>query len=234
MKIKDSVVLVTGANRGLGLEFAKELLKRGASKVYAAVRDPSTVKLEGVIPIKLDVTSREQIAEIANKLKDVNLLINNAGISRGMSIMSPDASEALNDEMETNFYGPWRIAQAFAPILKQNGGGAILNVLSVLSWLTFPSTATYSVSKAAAWSMTNALRGELQEQNTQVVALHVAYMDTDMASHIDLPKTSPQVVAVRTLDALEAGDVEVLADDITQHVKAGLSASNAPYLGVPS
>ena len=231
MNIKDSVVLVTGANRGLGLAFAQSLIERGASKVYAAARDPGTGTLPGVVPIKLDVTDAAQVAAAAAAYQDVTLLINNAGIVRRCSLLAEDAEAAARDEMETNLFGPLRMAQAFAPTLKRNGGGAIINVLSVLSWINVAGSATYSVSKAAAWSMTNGLRGELREQNTQVLGVHVAYMDTDMASHIDVPKTSPHAVAAQTLDALQAGDLEVLADDITRNVKAGLSAPHGVYLG---
>lgn len=231
MKLKDSVVLVTGANRGLGLAITKELLERGARKVYAAARDPSTIKLAGVTPIQLDVNNPTQIAELGRTLDDVTFIINNAGIALGSSILSENADEALKAELDTNLYGPLRMAHAFAPTLKKNGGGAILNVLSVLSWLNLPMIATYSVSKAAAWSMTNALRGELKDQNTQVVALHVGYMDTDMTSGLDVPKASPRSVAKHALDVVEAGGVEVLADELTQQVKGALSAAEAPYLG---
>jgi NAD(P)-dependent dehydrogenase (short-subunit alcohol dehydrogenase family) len=231
MKIKDSVVLVTGSNRGLGLAFVNSLIERGASKVYAAARDPGTIMLPGVVPVRLDVTDAAQVAAAAAAFQDVTLLINNAGIARRRSLLAEDAEVAARDEMEVNLFGPLRMAQAFAPTLKRNGGGAIVNVLSVLSWINVPGSATYCVSKAAAWSMTNGLRGELREQKTQVLGLHVAYMDTDMASHIDVAKTSPNLVAGQTLDALEAGDFEVLADDITRNAKAGLSAPHGVYLG---
>lgn len=234
MKIKGSAVLVTGANRGLGLAFSKVLLERGAAKVYAAARDVNTVKLPGVIPVALDVTNKEQILALASELADVSLVINNAGIANGSSFMNLTAEDAARSEFETNFFGLLRMAQAFAPSLKNNGGGAIINVLSVLSWLNVPGSATYSASKSAAWSLTNGLRGELRHQNTQVVAVHVGYMDTDMASHIDLPKTSPLDVAIQTLDVLESNGVEVFADDLTRHVKAELSSPSALYLSIPN
>lgn len=223
MNIKDSVVLVTGANRGLGLAFAQGLLAAGARKVYAAARDPSSVKLEGVVPVALDVTNPAQIAALAHDLKDVTLVINNAGIAKGVALLSPDAVATARAELETNLFGPLYIAQAFAPVLKANGGGAILNVLSALSWVNFPSVATYSVSKSAAWSLTNGLRGELERQGTQVVGLHVGYMDTDMAAHITTPKTSPKEVVRKAIEVIEAGGSEVLADEVSVKLKGALS-----------
>lgn len=232
MKIRNSIALVTGANRGLGLAFAKALLERGASKVYAAARDPESVQLPGVIPVRLDVTSVEQVEARARELGDVTLLINNAGISRRAGLLESDARDALRDQFETNVLGPLVTSQAFAPILAKNGGGAIVNVLSVLSWVSLPNGATYSASKAAAWAITNGLRNELREQKTQVVGVHVGYIDTDMTAAIDAPKSKPEDVVYRTLDALEAGQEEVLADELSRNVKSGLSAERGVYLGV--
>lgn len=233
MIIKQSVALVTGANRGLGLAFAKALLERGASKVYAAARDPENVKLPGVIPVRLDVTSPERAEALARELGDVTLLINNAGISRRAGVLEPKAREAAREQFETNVFGPLNTSQAFAPILAKNGGGAIVNVLSVLSWVSLPNGATYSASKAAAWAITNGLRNELRAQNTQVVGVHVGYVDTDMTAAIEAPKSKPEDVVRITLDALEAGQEEVLADDLSRNVKAGLSADRGIYLGAP-
>jgi NAD(P)-dependent dehydrogenase (short-subunit alcohol dehydrogenase family) len=223
MKIQGSVALVTGANRGLGLAFARSLLERGAKKVYAGARDPSSVKLTGVVPVALDVTQPGSIEALAAELKDVTLLVNNAGISRGKGVLAEGAIARAREEIETNYLGPLATSQAFAPILAKNGGGAILNVLSVLSWVTLPTTTTYSASKAAAWAVTNGLRNELAAQRTQVVGLHVGYIDTDMAEHISGPKTSPEDVVRRALDALEVGESEVLIDDVSKQVKQGLS-----------
>jgi len=233
MQIKNSVVLVTGANRGLGQAFVKALLQAGAAKIYAAARDPSSIKLSGVVPIKLDVTSASDIAAAAAQCKDVTLLINNAGIHAGTgSLLSSDSVFAARKEYEVNFFGTLGMSQAFAPILAANGGGAIVNVLSALSWINMPGVATYAATKAAAWSLTNGLRHELAQQGTQVVALHVAFMDTDMARGVTMPKTDPYVVAQRTLAGLQQGDVEVLADDISAHLKQSLSAGC--YLQPPS
>lgn len=232
MKLQNSVVFITGANRGLGLAFAQAALAAGARKVYAAARDPSTVTLPGVVPVRLDVTDPAQIAAAVAACPDVTLLVNNSGISRGSSFLgTPDAMAAARAEFETNFFGPWAVAQAFAPVLKANSGGAVLNVLSVLSWLTIPGAATYSASKAAAWSLSNGLRNELRAQGTQVSSLHVAYMDTDMTRGLDAPKAAPLDVARLALQGVEAGLAEVLADDTTRHVKQSLSSATPAYAG---
>jgi NAD(P)-dependent dehydrogenase (short-subunit alcohol dehydrogenase family) len=233
MKIENSVAFVTGANRGLGLAFAKALLAGGARKVYAAARDPDSVTLHGVIPVRLDVTNGDEIEAAARAGGDVDLLINNAGIARGVGLLGPDSVRAARAELETNYFGPLEVSRAFAPILARNGGGAIINVLSALSWVSFPSSSTYSVSKAAAWSLTNGLRNELRPQGTQVLALHVGYMDTDMAAHIDAPKSRPEDVVKFTLQTLEAGGEEALADEVSRSVKKGLSAERGVYLGIP-
>ena len=230
MQIQDSVALVTGANRGLGQAFASALLQRGARKVYAAAREPASITLDGVVPLTLDVTNARDIEAAVEAAGDVTLLVNNAGIDRGTRLLDPDAIAAARAELETNLFGPLALARAFAPVLARNGGGAIIDVLSVLSWVTLSRNPTYSISKAAAWAMTNALRTELAPQGTQVVALHVGYMDTDMARAVRGPKTSPDVVAMLALDAVETGTPEVLADAISQQVKSGLSAARAPYL----
>jgi len=230
MQLKDSVVFVTGANRGLGLAFAQAALAAGARKVYAAARDPASVTLPGVVPIPLDVGNAAQVAAAVRDCGDVTLLVNNAGISMGSSFLaSPDAVAAARAEFEVNFFGPWALASAFAPVLKANGGGAIVNVLSALSWVSFPSVATYSASKSAAWSLTNGLRNELRAQGTQVVALHVGYMDTDMTRGLDAPKSSPADVARVTLEGVEAGAFEVLADDISRQIKQSLSSATPAY-----
>ncbi|UOX86003.1 SDR family oxidoreductase [Amycolatopsis sp. FBCC-B4732] len=222
MDIKGAVVLVTGANRGLGRKFAEALLARGAAKVYAAARNPESVDLPGVVPLRLDVTDPASIREAAASAGDVTLLVNNAGSSTGSTLLGGKL-EDIRLEMDTHYFGTLAVTREFAPILERNGGGAVLNVLSVLSWFTAPQVAAYSAAKSAAWSLTNALRLELAPQKTQVTALHVGYMDTDMAKHVDGPKVDPAVVAGLALDGVEAGRFEVLADDVTRNVRAGLS-----------
>jgi NAD(P)-dependent dehydrogenase (short-subunit alcohol dehydrogenase family) len=230
MKIQDSVALVTGANRGLGLAFTQALVAGGARKVYAAARDPASIREQGVTPIRLDVTKPEEVAAAAQALGDVTLVVNNAGISRGAGFLGDDGVVAARAEFETNFFGPLIVARAFAPILGKNGGGAIVNILSALSWVSFPTASTYSASKAAAWSFSNGLRHELRGQGTQVLALHVGFMDTDMARNVTAPKTRPEDVVAQTLAALEAGKSEVLADEASRRIKQNLSAEPGVYL----
>jgi NAD(P)-dependent dehydrogenase (short-subunit alcohol dehydrogenase family) len=237
MNIDGSVALVTGANRGFGAALCRALLERGATKVYAGARDPATVTTPGVVPVQLDITSQTDIAAAAERCGDVTLLVNNAGITTGTSALAHDATDNARLEFETNVHGPLAMSRAFAPILAANGGGAIINVLSVLSWFAMPSTAIYCASKAASWSLTNSLRQELLEQHTQVLALHVGFMDTEMTAGIDAPKSSPDDVAAQAIDGLESGVHEVLADDVSRHVRAGLSGeltSLYPALATPA
>ncbi|WP_308441042.1 SDR family oxidoreductase [Catellatospora methionotrophica] len=221
MKINGSVALVTGANRGLGKAFTEALLARGASKVYAAARDAASINDPRVVPLQLDITDPTSVAAAAKQAADVQLLVNNAGIATGASVL--DGDEALRREMDTNYFGTVRVAREFAPVLAANGGGAIVNVLSVLSWFSLPTTAGYSASKAAAWAATNALRQELHGQGTLVTGVHIGYIDTDMAAHVDGPKVPPADVVAQVLDGVEEGLPEVLADDLSRQVKAGLS-----------
>jgi NAD(P)-dependent dehydrogenase (short-subunit alcohol dehydrogenase family) len=230
MKIRDSVAFVTGANRGLGLAYVQELVAAGARKVYAAARNVDTIPIDGVHRVQLDVTDSNGIAAIAKDCTDVNLLINNAGITRRSGFLAPDAVEAARAEMEANYFGPLLLSRAFAPVLAKNGGGAIVNVLSVASWVSLASSGSYSASKAAAWSLTNWLRTGLREQGTQVVSVHVGLIDTDMTKGVLLPKVQAVDVVRQTLAAVEAGRNEVLADGITRQVKAGLSDEPGIYL----
>jgi short-subunit dehydrogenase len=198
--------------------------------VYAAVRNPASVTLAGVVPIKLDVTNPEDIAAAARECGDVTLLVNNAGIAATGGFLADDAVESAKRHFDTNVYGIVRMSQAFAPVLAANGGGAILNVLSIASWINSPLLGVYAASKSAAWAVTNGLRHELREQKTQVVAMHVGFVDTDLTRGFDVPKSSPEVIVARTFDALQAGAEEVLADEQTRAVKQGLSADPAVYL----
>ena len=225
MKIQNAVALVTGANRGIGLAFARELLARGARKVYAGARDPSSVTQAGVQPLRLDVTRPDDVAAASGLAADVTLLINNAGIAHAGGFLAPDSEEVARRIFETNFFGMLRMSRAFAPTLKANGGGALLNVLSVASWVNRGELAAYSASKAAAWSLTNALRNELAAQKTQVLALHMAYVDTDLTRGFNVHKSSAEHIVERALDGLEAGLDEVLADELTQQVKRGMAAT---------
>jgi NAD(P)-dependent dehydrogenase (short-subunit alcohol dehydrogenase family) len=223
MQIKGSVALVTGANRGLGEQFVQALLEAGATKVYAAARDPRKVTVPGAVPLALDITDPDAVHAAAEQATDINLLINNAGSSFGADLLDGDF-DAYRREFETHVLGTLSVSRAFAPVLARNGGGALVNVLSVLSWITMPELAAYSAAKSAEWSVTNALRVGLLEQGTQVTSLHVGYMDTDMTAGLDAPKSDPAKIARITLDGVEAGLHEIAADDLSKQVKAGLSA----------
>ncbi|UFS60649.1 SDR family oxidoreductase [Subtercola endophyticus] len=224
MQLKNAVVLVTGANRGIGSEFVAQLKQRGAAKIYAASRIPGAIDVDGVVPLRLDITDPSQVRAAAESAGDVQVLINNAGISTGTSLISGDVAE-IRREMDTNFFGPLLMTQAFAPILKANGGGAILNVVSALSWFTVPGAGAYAASKAAAWQLTDSARLELADQGTHVVGVHMGLVDTDMAAGLEAPKISPTALAAASLDAIESGLDEVLADDWARFVKSGLTLS---------
>ena len=223
MQIERSVALVTGANRGLGRAYARELVKRGAAKVYGAARDQAAVTEPGVTPIALDITDAERVAEVAGQCADVSLLVNNAGVMKASTFINAPDLDAARLEMETNYFGTLSMCRAFAPVLAANGGGAIVNMLSITSFYTNPFNASYGASKAAAWSLTNGVRLELHHQGTLVVAVHAGFIDTDMAALVNAPKDSPESVAQQVFDAVEAGQVEVLADERTRTVKAQLS-----------
>ena len=223
MKIEGSAALVSGANRGLGRAFARELVSRGAARVYGAARQPAQVTEPGVTPIALDITDPDRVAAVAKECADVSLLVNNAGVLKYSTFIGAPNLDGARAEMETNYFGTLSMCRAFAPVLAANGGGAIVNMLSVTSFYTNPFNASYGASKAAAWSLTNGVRLELHHQGTLVVAVHAGFIDTDMAALVDAPKVSPESVATMVFDAVEAGQVEVLADERTRTVKASLS-----------
>ncbi len=189
--------LVTGANRGgLGRQFATELVARGGAKVYAGARRPETVDLPGAIPVQLDITDPESVRRAASIANDVKVLVNNAGVYTGADLLT-GSIEDIRLEMETHYFGTLNTTREFVPIIEKNGGGSILNVLSVLSWYHAPAVGAYAAAKAAGWAMTDALRTELAPKGgIHVASLHVGYMDTDMASFVPADqKTDPAVVA---------------------------------------
>ncbi|MEU8487530.1 SDR family oxidoreductase [Streptomyces sp. NPDC048641] len=227
MELKGAVAVVTGANRGLGRHLAEQLVQRGA-KVYAAARHPETVDLAGVTPLRLDVTDEESIREAARVASDATLLVNNAGISTGTTLITGEL-DAVRLELETNFFGPLALTRAFAPVIEANGPGAVLNVLSALSWLHPAGLGSYAATKAATWAQTNAVREELAPHGITVTALHVAYMDTDMAARVPADqKVDPADVAAQALNAVEDGLPEILADEVTRQVKRGLATALNP------
>lgn len=214
MEIKGKTALVTGANRGLGRVFAAAFLEAGASKVYAAARDMSSIGDDRFVPVELDVTSPVQVAAAASTCTDVDILVNNAGIMLSTSAIDPNSENALRREMEVNVYGPLSLSKAFAPVLAANGGGVIVNMLSVVSWFVNPLNPTYCVSKHAAQAVTDALRIELQAQGTGVIGVYAGFIDTDMGATLSSgPKTSPQQVAARTIEGIQTGADQVFADE---------------------
>jgi NAD(P)-dependent dehydrogenase (short-subunit alcohol dehydrogenase family) len=225
MDISGKTALVTGANRGLGRQLAAQLRDRGAV-VYAGARNPATVDLPGVTPVALDITDAASVAAAADALSDVAILVNNAGSSTGASLLTGYVAD-IRLELDTHFFGTLAVTRAFAPQLATHEHSAILNVLSVLSWLSLPGSGAYCAAKSAEWSLTNALRQELAPQGTRVSSLHVGYMDTDMTKDVDAPKSDPAIIAKLAIDGLVAGDAEIIADDISKHVLAGLSAGVA-------
>ncbi|MFD6444715.1 SDR family oxidoreductase [Promicromonospora sp. NPDC060204] len=218
--LKNAVVLITGANGGLGRAFVAEALLRGAAKVYASARTPREWTDPRVVPLPLDINDPGSIAAAAELAGDTTVLINNAGISdRGRPVLTT-ALDDIRAVFETNVFAQLGVTQAFAPVLARNGGGAIINMHSALSWFAM---GTYSATKAAFWSYSNALRVELLEQSTQVLGAHLGYTDTPMTERLDVPKEDPRDIVAAILDGLEAGEPEVLADDTSRRVKAALS-----------
>jgi len=230
MDIAGSVALVTGANRGLGRHFAQQLLERGAAKVYATARRPELVDLPGVELLPLDITDPASVAAAAAAAPDVTLVVNNAGISTGAGLLTGDLA-AIRLEMETHFFGTLGVTRAFAPVLAANGGGALVNVLSALSWFSVEGANAYAAAKAAEWSLTNGLRLELARQGTAVTGLHLGAADTDLTADYDGDKIDPAVVVRAALDGVAAGALEVLADDWSRHVKASLADDPAGFYG---
>jgi NAD(P)-dependent dehydrogenase (short-subunit alcohol dehydrogenase family) len=223
MDIIDSVALVTGANRGLGRAIASHLLERGARKVYAGARRPETIDLLGVEPVALDITDAEQARRAAEIAPDVTLLVNNAGINTWQNLVHGDL-DMIRLELDTHLFGTLNMVRAFAPVLSRNGGGAVLNVLSAMSWFAYEGDNAYHVAKAAEWALTNSVRLELAAQGTLVTGLHLGLADTDMTAAFHGEKTAPSVVACAALDGLESGAWEVLVDDWSRTVKSALGA----------
>jgi NAD(P)-dependent dehydrogenase (short-subunit alcohol dehydrogenase family) len=222
MQIAGSTALVTGAGRGLGRYFVQALLDRGAAKVYATARRPDTVDIADVTALALDVTDPGSIIAAAAAAPDVDLLVNNAGVAAFTHQVTRNHDD-IRREIETNFFGPLQVIRAFAPVLATQGGGAILNVLSALSWISYQGSAGYAAAKAAAWSMTNGVRLELAAQRTQVTGLIMASTDTDMMAGFDVPKNDPADVVRAALDGIEAGEIEVVADADSAGIKVALA-----------
>ncbi|MEV7022427.1 SDR family oxidoreductase [Kitasatospora sp. NPDC093558] len=218
--IEGSVALVTGGRRGIGKALVEELLRRGAKKVYATARKPVPSPDGRIEVVPLDVTDDASVAALVAHARDVDLVFNNAGVLHSSPLLTADL-DLVRDTFETNVIGPLRIAQAFAPVLAARGGGAVVDMHSLLSWGA--GAGAYGASKAALWSLTNSLRIELAAQGTQVVGVHLGFADTEMVAALPVEKIAAADVARIVLDGVERGDAEVLVDDATRAVKAALS-----------
>ncbi|CAM5662095.1 SDR family oxidoreductase [Streptomyces tanashiensis] len=218
--VAGKAVVVTGGRRGLGAALVDEVLARGARKVYSTARSEYADDRPNVVTVALEVRSAESVAALAELATDAEIVFNNAGVLLPSPLLTGDL-EQVTETFDVNVLGPLRVARAFAPVLAANGGGALVNMHSVLSWLA--GSGAYGASKAAAWSVTNSLRLELAPQHTHVVGVHAGFIDTDMVSALDRSKAKPADVAARIVDGLEAGDAEVLADDVSVTVKSALS-----------
>lgn len=232
-----AVVLITGANGGIGGEFVAQALTRGAAKVYATARVPRTWEDERIVPLQLDVNDSASVSAAVDAAADVTVLINNAGILPASASILEAPAEELRQVMETNFVGPVLLSQAFAPVLTAHPESLLVNVHSVASWYAFGGV--YSASKAALWSATNSLRLELHDRGVHVVGVHVGFVDTPMAAAANASGEimAPQELVSKVFDAAEAGEYEVIADELTTMVKAGLSGpieALYPQLAAPA
>lgn len=225
MDLASSTALVTGANRGLGRAIAAELVRRGAT-VYAGARNPDAVDLPGVKAVQLDITEPASLAAAAEAAQDVNLLINNAGVGTGADLLDGDLDQ-IRLEMETNYFGTLAATRAFAPVIEANGGGSILNILSIVSWIASPRLGGYSAAKSAQWSLTNSLRQQLAEHRIRVSGLHVGYIDTDLARAVTEPKHAADDVARAAVDGIAADAYEIVFDERSRQVQASLAGGVA-------
>ena len=226
--VKNSVVLVTGANRGIGKSIVEEFLQDGARKVYAAARNLESLNPlisqypEQVVPVHIDLNKPETIETAAKLARDVEIVVNNAGMFKAADLLSAESVTALQTEMEVNVYGLMRVAQAFAPILKANGGGALVQLNSVASIKNFAELATYSASKAASYSITQALREVLKDQGTRVVSVHPGPIATDMAADAgfgDMAEPT-ELVPQAIIAALAANDFHSFPDTMAKQIGA--------------
>lgn len=230
MNVTDQIALVTGANRGIGRQFVLELLERGASKVYATARRLELLDFEDsrVVPVRLDLLEHDSVIAAAETAVDVTILVNNAGIATGASLITGDLDE-IRRELDTHFWGTLDVIREFSQVLAANGGGAIINVLSALSWFASPGTGSYAAAKAAEWNMTNGVRLELAPQGTLVQGVFLGAADTDISSGYDGPKIDARDVPSASLDGLAARSIEVIVDDWSAMVKGALAADPAVF-----
>jgi NAD(P)-dependent dehydrogenase (short-subunit alcohol dehydrogenase family) len=231
MNIAGSTALVTGANRGLGRAFVEALHAAGCTKIYAAARNTAGMAAGGAIaPVRLDITKPDEVAAAAAACADVDLLINNAGVARFTSALGAPTMDDARVEMETNYFGTLAMCRAFAPVLKHNGGGALVNILSVVSFFNAPVQGTYCASKAAAWSLTKAVRFELRAQGTLVSGVYAGYIETDMAADLKgAAKSNPAAIAARVLQGIGDGEEDILTDERSREVFAALRRDDRAF-----
>ncbi len=221
-QVKDSVVLVTGANRGLGQALVDELFAGGAQKVYATTRKPCDFDDARVVNIVLDVRDMAAIGKLSDQMPDVNIVINNAGAFFYESLTEASLDH-IHELFEANVFGPIRIIQTLAPILKKNGGGIVVNMLAVTSWIP---NGPYGPTKAALWSVTNTFRTELADQGTRLVGVHCGPIDTEAIEGMDIKKeliNEPKDIARAMVSGINRGDVEIIVDEFSRHIKTLLS-----------
>jgi NAD(P)-dependent dehydrogenase (short-subunit alcohol dehydrogenase family) len=214
-RIEGAVALVTGANRGIGRALTEALLERGVKKVYATARDPEALRAvrdRRLVSLRLDVTDADQVRAAVEAARDVQLVFNNAGLALARGIADVTVLDQARREMEVNYFGPLRLLQQLAPTLAQNGGGAVVNIGSAAGLTNVPFFPTYSASKAALHSLTQAARLALGAQGTSVFGVYAGPVDTDMSRELTLPKTSARDVAFAILDGIEAGREDIFPD----------------------
>jgi len=228
MQVKGCVALVTGANRGIGEQFVKALRAAGAKRIYAGARDPAALRIDAadrdlIVPLGIDVTRAADVAAAAARCRDVTLLVNNAGVNFNTPLMGIEALDNARAEIETNYFGTLAMCRAFAPVLKANGGGTIVNMLSILARVNLPLMGSLCASKAAALSMTQGVRAELKAQGTKVIGVMPGAVETRMTEMLPPPKMNPADVAKAALEAVELGLEDVYPGDMAQGVAAGLA-----------
>ena len=229
MHIQNSVVLVTGGNRGLGKSLVQAFLDAGAKKIYVGSRTPIEVSDPRLQPVQLDITNTHDIAAAVEQCQDITILVNNAGVGPEATFLSTPSLDAARTTMETNYLGTLAMVRAFAPILKRNGGGVLVNMLSVVSWFALPNLGPYSASKFAELALTEAIRIELHPQGTLVIGVHAGFIDTDLAASVKSAKVKPSDVAASILDGIRNNQEEVLADQRSRDIKAVLASNRQAF-----
>ena len=229
MYIQNSVVLVTGGNRGLGKSLVQAFLDAGAKKVYVGSRTPLEASDSRLQPVQLDITNTHDIAAAVEQCQDITILVNNAGVGPEATFLSAPSLDAARTTMETNYFGTLAMVSAFAPILKRNGGGVLVNVLSVVSWFALPNLGPYSASKFAELALTEAIRIELHPQGTLVIGVHAGFIDTDLVASVKSDKVKTSDVAASILDGIRNDQEEVLADQRSRDIKAVLASNRQAF-----